>query len=423
MPSYTPAYLCSSMIENYKILTVTHRTLNVEEIGHFVIKHEGKESLDERLRQIKQHFGIQEIMYLSTCNRVTYLLYAEDFDLEDDLESFFSLANPELQERHLSKIGKFVSTYDGFDAIKHLFELAASIDSLVIGEREIFRQFRESYSAAKAAGLTGDKLRILEQSTVRTAKEVYATTKIGEKPLSIVSLAIQQFRSKNLSTDARVLLIGAGETITLVGKFLQKYGYTNVMVFNRSIDNARRLTEMLGGEAFHLSDLPSYDEGFEAVFVCTGATEAIIDEPLYRNLVARDQQRKIVVDLSVPRNVSEVVVDHFDIDYIDIEQLRVTAEANLNHRKAEVKEAQKVLRRRLIEFQGMYQRRQIEKAMSSVSTEVKAVKERALTSVYDKQIAALDDPAKALLLEMMDYMEKKFVSIPMRLAKNSYKAD
>lgn len=411
------------MIENYKILTVTHRTLNVEEIGHFVIKHDSTDELVSHLKSLQSQFDISEIMYLSTCNRVTFVLYAEDFDLEDDVRPFFASACPHLSDEQLQKIGKFVSAYDGIDGISHIFDLASSIDSLVVGEREIFRQFREAYTFAKSHNLSSDKLRLIEQATVRAAKEVYATTKIGEKPLSIVSLAIQQFRARQISTDQRLLLIGAGETNTLVGKFLKKYGYNNIKVFNRSIDNARKLTNMLGGEALHLSDLPKYREGFEAIFVCTGATEAIIDEPLYKMLLARDTSTKTIIDLGVPRNVDPMVVSDFNVKYIDIEQLRIVAEQNLNHRKAEVKEAKKLLRIRLADFQTTYQRRQIERALGKVSQEVKAVKERALQNVYDKQIAELDDEAKSLLLEMMDYMEKKFVSIPMRLAKESITAE
>jgi glutamyl-tRNA reductase len=411
------------MIENYKILTVTHHTLNVEEIGHFVIKHDSSQELASHLSMMQDTFGIEEIMYLSTCNRVTYLFYGPDFDIESDVERFFSVACPHLSAEHLSKIGKFVAAYEGIHAVNHIFDLASSIDSLVVGEREIFRQFREAYAFAKEHRLAGDKLRLIEQATVRSAKEVYADTRIGEKPLSIVSLAIQKFRTQQLPQDASILLVGAGETNTLVGKFLKKYGYTNVRVFNRSIDNARKLTNMLGGEAFHLSELSESGQGFDALFVCTGATEAIIDEPLYRILVGRDASKKVVVDLGVPRNVDPRVVTDFNCHYIDIEQLRIIAEQNLNHRKGEVKDARIILRRRLAEFQSMYQQRQIEKALTRVSHEVKVMKNRALTSVYDKKIAALDDDAKTLVLEMMDYMEKKFVSIPMRLAKEEMAPD
>ena len=409
------------MVNDFKILTITHRTLNVDEIGHFVIKCDDRVSLNERLDLLKQRFSIQEIMYLSTCNRVAYIIYGSDLDDVEDLKDFFQTANPELSDQHLNKISKFVSVYNGIAAVNHLFELSSSIDSLVVGEREIFRQFRQSYEECQKAGLTGDHLRILEKLTVRAAKEIYDKTKIGEKPLSIVSLAIQQFRALNLDKNARILIIGAGETNTLVGKFLKKYGYTNATVFNRSLHNAVKLTQLLGAEALHLSELKSYDKGFDAIFVCTGATEAIINQELYKHLIRREDDEKVIVDLSVPRNVSEHVVSNFAINYIDIEQLRLLAEENLSYRKAEIKVAKSILKQKIKDFESIYQQRQIEKALSNVSREVKAVKNRAIHNVYEKQLASLDPSAKDLVLEMMDYMEKKFVSIPMKLAKESIK--
>ena len=123
----------------------------------------------------------------------------------------------------------------------------------------------------------------------------------------------------------------------------------------------------------------------------------------------------------MPRNVSEHVVSNFAINYIDIEQLRLLAEENLSYRKAEIKVAKSILKQKIKEFESIYQQRQIEKALSNVSREVKAVKNRAIHNVYEKQLASLDPSAKDLILEMMDYMEKNFVSIPMKLAKESIK--
>lgn len=335
------------------------------------------------------------------------------------MRAFFQKTSPKLSEQHLNQIGKFVSDYQGTAAVNHLFELASSVDSLVVGEREIFRQFRNAYNTCNEAGLTGDNIRLLQQVAVHTAKEVYANTKIGEKPLSIVSLAMQQFRAHQLSLDSRILMIGAGETNTLVAKFLKKFGYANCTVFNRSIDNAEKVRELIGGEAYHLSDLDQYDGGFDAMFVCTGATEAIITQEVYKKLVKRDTETKVIVDLSVPRNVAEEVVEQYKVHYIDIEQLRLLAEENLNYRKQEIKIARQIIDTKLHDFYTVFQNRQIEKALSAVPHEVKVMKERALHTVYKKQIDDLDGEARELVLEMMDYMEKKFVSIPMRLAKQS----
>lgn len=405
------------MLDNYKILTITHHNLNVDEIGNFVVHHEGKDDLKEKLFNIKEQTQLEELIYLSTCNRVSFICYSnEDFDI-DFIKGFFKIVNPTLEEDKLKKISKFVDIYNGSKAVNHLYEVAASMDSLVVGEREIFRQFRDAYEQSVEFGLVGDNLRMLENSTVKAAKEVYDKTKIGEKPISIVSLAVKSLLDTGIAKDARLLIVGAGETNTLFAKFLKKHDFCNISIFNRSLDNAAHLVEMLDGKAYHLSELASYNHGFDAMIVCTGATTSIIDSTIYRNLVKKESDAKIVIDLSVPNNVDASVVEGFDMKYVDIEQLRQLSTENLEFRKTEVHAAKSLLKNQLLSFNNQFQQRQLEKALNVVPKEIKEIKERAIQKVYKKQIELLDDNAQALITEMMNYMEKKCISVPMRVAK------
>lgn len=406
------------MLEDFKILTITHHNLNVDEIGHFVVHNEGSDDLKSKLYALKEEAHLEEIIYLSTCNRVSFICYSgEEFDT-DYIKRFFSIVNPQLEDSKLKMISKFVDVYHGSKAVNHLFEVASSMDSLVVGEREIFRQFREAYKQSLSFGLVGDNLRMLENATVKAAKEVYDKTKIGEKPLSIVSLAVQSMLQHNLDRDIRLLIIGAGETNTLFAKFLKKYNFTNVSIFNRSLDNAADLVELLDGQAYHLSELHTYAGGFDVMIVCTAATSAIIDAPIYRNLLQKEEGKKIVIDLSVPNNVAADVVDGFPMEYIDIEQLRSLSTANLEFRKKEVHAARILLRSQLIAFNNQFQQRQLERALNTVPSEIKRIKEKAIAEVYHKQMAELDDKTKDLIHQMMDYMEKKCIGVPMKAARN-----
>lgn len=406
-----------NLLDNYKILTITHHNLNVDEIGNFVVHHEGKDDLKSKLIQLKEQTRLEELIYLSTCNRVSFICYSnEEFDI-DFIKGFFRTVNPGLEEIKLKKISKFVDVYQGSNAISHLYEVASSMDSLVVGEREIFRQFREAYKQSLNFGLVGDNLRLLENTTVKAAKEVYDKTKIGEKPLSIVSLAVKSLLDTGISKDARLLIVGAGETNTLFAKFLKKYGFTNVSIFNRSLDNAAHLVDLLDAEAYHLSELSLYNKGFDAMIVCTGATASIIDPSIYRNLLQKEEDPKLVIDLSVPNNVDASVVEGFEMNYIDIEQLRKLSTENLEFRKTEVHAAKSLLKKQLLNFNNYFQQRQLEKVLKVVPEEIKEIKERALQSVYKKQIEALDENAQALISEMMNYMEKKCIGVPMRAAK------
>ena len=405
------------MLTDFHILTVTYNDLDIDELGHFMIDHKDEEDLKSKLIDLKARFEIDELVYLSTCNRVSFICYNSFLWDDQTVLKFFQYINPDLDPSLIKNLGKFVKVYHGCTAIRHLFEVASSIDSMVIGEREIFRQFREAYNNSRRMGLTGDNMRLLEKYTVIGAKEVYANTKIGERPLSVVSLAIQKLLQSKVSKDSRILMIGAGETNRLVAKFLKKHEFTNAVVFNRNIDNAAEVQGLLNAEAFHLSDLDTYKGGFDIMIICTGATSAIVNARMYHSLRNGDNDQKLIIDLSVPRNVEADVISSDDNRYIDMEQLRRIAEENLNCRKEEVIKGKKILRKKLKEFELVYQQRQIERAMSAVPKEINRAKNRALKKVFNKEIETLDENSRSLILEMMDYMEKKCVSIPMKLAR------
>ncbi len=414
-----PHYICVSMIEDFQIITITHNDLNVDEIGYFVITHKDQEHLKERLFQIKEKFNIDELMYLSTCNRVSFIMFKESAWSPNYLIDFFKEVNPELSEENLHALNRFAKVYEGESAVKHIFEVASSVDSMVVGEREIFRQFRNAYKWCAENGLTGDNLRLLEKHTVSTAKEVYSKTKIGEKPLSIVFLAVQKLMAFQANKDARIIMIGAGETNTLMSKFLHKQGYTNAVIFNRNLDNALEISKLLNAPAYHLSEMSQYDKGFDVMIVTTSSTYSIIDMPLYQSLLNKEMGKKVIIDLSVPRNVDEEVISHFDTYYVGIEQLRVMAEENLEFRKKEVINARHVIKEKLKSFKTIFQQRKIERAMQQVPIEVRAIKEKAISTVFSKELANLDQTSQSIVIQMMDYMEKKCVSIPMKLARES----
>ncbi len=419
-PVRTVIFTTMSLLSNYKVLTITHHNLNVNEISHFFLrKNNDQSSQNEKLQDLKQSFKLEECLYLETCNRVTFLLFTEVVINTDFLRSFFLQVNPELAATTLYSIEKFVSVYEGESAVKHIFEMASSMDSLVIGEREIFRQFRTAYGACQSSGLTSDYLRILEKATVNTAKEVYHNTKIGEKALSIVSLAINALLKSQVSRDSRILLVGAGETNSLVGKFLKKYQFRNIKIYNRSLHNAAELSKELSSESYHIKDLNLISGEFDIIIICTSANEVIIDRALYNQMLGADASQKTIIDLAVPRNVATEVVENNEVHYIDIEGLRKLSEANLQFRKKEVEKAHPIINRNLVEFKQLFDKRQIEKAMSDVPVQIAAIKERALSCVYKNRIDELDENSKELLLEMMDYMEKKCVSVPMKLAKKT----
>ncbi len=409
-----------SMLNQYKIITVTHRRIDLREIVDYVVHPEEGHTLEERLAEIKEQFRLEELMYLATCNRVVYLFWSNQESLDEVFAGrFLQAANPKLSSDALDRLGDVVHLLEGEEAISHLLEVAASIDSLVVGERQILGQLREAYQTCHDNGLAGDRIRLLLQHVVRAAKSVYSHTRIGAKPVSIVSLAIQRLKRAQLPKDARILLIGAGSTNQLVGKFLEKNKFLRVTVFNRTLDKARQLAGQFSGAAHPLSELRSYTGGFDCIIVCTGARQPVITPEIYERLLQGERNCKVVIDLSVPHNVDPRVVEQFDTHYIEIEGLRSLAKENLAFREREVSEARALLQVFLEEFPIIYNQRRLEIAMRQVPEEIKAIRSRAVNEVFRKEVDQLDASSRELIERMMAYMEKKCIGIPMKAARKA----
>ena len=401
------------MLDGYHILTLTHRDAPLETIGKMVLNDDSA----PLLHALKNRFGWEEMLYLATCNRVVFLFYAQGPVSGNMANEIVGQTRPDLSATETEHISEKMQVLHGADAIRHWMEVAASMDSIVIGEREIIRQLRDAYDRSDKAGLTGDHLRLLMRFTIETAKEIYSQTGIGEKAVSVVALAFNELLKVTSDRKSRILLVGAGQTNTLLAKFLAKHGFQNITVFNRSLENARKLADTVQGRAFPLDALRHYPEGFDCLVVCTGATSPVITPEIYQNLLQGETSKKVVVDLAVPNNVDKKILPAFPIHLIEIEGLQNTADDNLAYRENERKKAGVMIAERLQAFCGHWYERQVERSLSYIPDEVRAVKERAINQVYGKEFALLDAKTQALVLEMMDYMEKKCIAIPIKTMK------
>ena len=205
-------------MDKFKIIAFTHRTSDLKDIGKLHIEDA---ALQERLVHLKNTMGIDELCYLSTCNRVEFLIVTSQKTDRIFLLNFFREFNTFWTKEDCTDAAEMAIVYEGEDALKHLFRVASSVDSLVVGEREIITQVRNAYEKCNEIGLTGDLLRLIIKSTIETAKKVYTDTEIANKPVSVVSLAYRRLKEYNVKMDSRFLIIGAGQTNILMSKFLK----------------------------------------------------------------------------------------------------------------------------------------------------------------------------------------------------------
>ena len=310
-------------MKNLKVIAFTHRHVDLRDLGNLVICNE---ELDSRLINLKNTLDIPEIFYIGTCNRVEFVFYGPH-ELTDDfvvqfLDSMNFCVPTERMQCYLGQVNR----YSGLDALNHLFRISCSLESLVVGEKEILAQIRKAYDRCKAAGFTGDFLRLMMDRLVKTAKEVYTFTNISRNPVSVVSLAYRKLREVKLSDNPRILIIGSGETNQNLAKYLKKHRYTNFVIFNRTVANGKNLAEELQAPVYPLSELENYKEGFDVLMTCTGAPEAIINEELYRSLLNGEDDKKVIVDLAIPNDIDAEVVAKYAPHYIEVSSLQQIAE-------------------------------------------------------------------------------------------------
>ncbi len=401
-------------MEYLKIIAFTHQQIDLKSLGKLVIC---EETLEDRLRNIQSELQVKEIFYVGTCNRVEFVFTAAQNIDTNFTRRFLQVLNMGLPEEYLDKFVENVSVYEKLDAFNHLLRMSCSLESLVVGEKEILAQVRKAYQACKDGGFTGDYMRMIMDRVVKTAKEVYTHTNISRNPVSVVSLAYRKLKELNVCGNSRLLIIGAGETNNNIAQYLKKHTYSNFVVFNRTLEKAQALAKELNGEAYALSEIAQYDKGFDVIITCTGSTEPVITEEIYLKLLNGDTGKKVIVDLAIPNDTDLAVREQFPIHYIEVESLKEIARKNIKERYDELVHAERIIETNIKEFESVLRQRRIEIAMSEVPKKIKEIKQTALQGVFANEINTLDESSKAVLERVIDYMEKKYISVPMVMAK------
>jgi len=401
-------------LKNLKVIAFTHKHVDLKDLGNLVICNE---ELDSRLINLKNSLDISEIFYIGTCNRVEFVFYGAHELNDDFVVQFLDKMNfcvpAERMQCYLGQVDK----YEGLDALNHLFRTSCSLESLVVGEKEILAQIRRAYDRCRAAGFTGDFLRLMMDRLVKTAKEVYTYTNISRNPISVVSLAYRKLREVKLSENPRILVIGSGETNQNLAKYLRKHKYSNFTIFNRTVANAEPLAKELQGQAYPLSELKNYKKGFDVMITCTGAPEAIINEELYASLLNGEDDRKVIVDLAVPNDIDAAVIAKYPIHYIEVSSLQQIAEKNIQERYDELENAEEIIAQNIKEFLPILKQRRVEVAMKQVPEKIKEIRSMAMTEVFANEVEQLDPQAREILNKVINYMEKKYIKVPMVMAK------
>lgn len=403
------------MIDSFYSLAFTHRLLAVNQIGLLHI-----DPYDQKLRlsKVKNEFKISELLFLSTCNRVEFMIVTSSEVNITFVQDFLKKLYKTFTENELHNFSTNFELYRGKKAVNHIFSVASSVDSMVLGEREIITQVRNAYELSKKNNLTGDLLRIVIKNTIETAKRVYTETSIATKPVSIVSLAYHKLKSQRLDLNSRILIIGAGGTNSNLCRFLKKHGFKNFTVCNRTLSKAKELAEELNGSYLSLTDLNTYTSSFDILLSCTATDRHFIGRNMYKQILNGEQDKKIVIDLAIPQDLDPEVLRFNDINYISVDLLQKESNDNLQERAKEIKSVETILLESINSFEHVLKERCVELAMRDVPKQIKEIKSIAVNQVFRDDIESMDDHSKKVLEKILGYVEKKYISGPMKLAKD-----
>lgn len=305
------------------------------------------DALVKAFSSLKERDGIDESVIISTCNRTEIYINGqlEQFEpLLNWLAEFHGVSGDEIQQNSYQLRQQ--------EAIKHIMRVASGLDSLVLGEPQILGQVKQAFSDAKHSGMVDQSFDKLFQHTFNVAKRVRTETEIGANAVSVAFASVQLAKHifANLSKRS-VLLVGAGETIELVGQHLKEQGVKHLAVANRTVSRAESLASQLGADVYTLAQLPEHLKDYDIVISSTASQLPLIGKGMIeRALKQRRNMPMFLVDLAVPRDIEPEVNELGDAYLYTVDDLQQIVEQNMASRELAAQEAEKLVESQVSSF-------------------------------------------------------------------------
>jgi len=295
---------------------------------------------------------ISEGLIVSTCNRVEVLAATGSLNGTEGAARIGSFLS-ETRNVPNQFFGEHLYSHADAEAVRHLFRVASSLDSMLVGEPQVLGQVRRAYSNAITAGTAGRVLHRLVHHALRVAKRVRTETGIAASAVSISFTAVELGR-KIFGTlkGATVLVVGAGEMAELAAQHLAGAGASRILVTNRTIETAEQLARRIKGEALDFAALPALLAQADIVICSTAAREYVITQEMARAaLEARRQRPAFFIDISVPRNVDPAVGELDNLFVFDVDDLQSVVASNIREREREAERAELIVESEVMQFQ------------------------------------------------------------------------
>jgi glutamyl-tRNA reductase len=393
------------------LIGVNHKTAPIELRERIAIS---REDLPDATRALAAVPGVAECMIVSTCNRVEILASVEssDVDLTTFLQHHFAL-DPALLAPH-------VYLHRDREAVRHLFRVAASLDSMVVGEPQILGQVKEAFAIARASGTVAGQLEHLLQSAFAAAKRVRTETAIGSNSVSIASVAVELARKIFGSLNGRtVFLVGAGKMSELAARHLVQQGAGAILVTNRTLERARQLAEPFEGRVIPFDKL--YETATEAdiVITSTGAPHPIFRREHGQAFMQRRRNRPMFfIDIAVPRDVDPAMNKVDGIFVYDIDDLQAVAASHMAERSAQATDAETLVASEVERFHQRQRTVNVAPAIVTLQRQAEEIRQSELRRIQAR-LGALSAEQIAAVEALTRGLVNKFLHPPMQALKQA----
>lgn len=359
---------------NFQIIGVNHVTAPIEVRERLVVP---ESDIPKALSKLVQHPGVEEAMVLSTCNRVEMLTRTTNgaVNLRAFLREYFPV-DPAEYDKHLYELREQ-------EAVRHLFRVASSLDSMVVGEPQILGQVKEAYASARALGAVHSQLDHLLTRAFAVAKRVRTETAIGASAVSVASVAVELAKKIFGSLQGkRVYLVGAGKMSELAARHLLAHGAVSIFVANRTYDRAVQLAEKFNGQAIQFAQLYDTCDRADIVITSTGAPHAIFRrEHGELFLSRRKNQPMFFIDIAVPRDVDPELNKLDGIFVYDIDDLQQAVVSHVADRKKEAERAEAIINLEVQRFQERVQTLDVVPTIVSLQDQLETIRQAEIDRV------------------------------------------
>jgi glutamyl-tRNA reductase len=393
------------------ILGVNHKTAPIALREKIAI---GRDELPEAVRALAATAGVAECMIVSTCNRVELLAIVEESST--DLKGFFA------NHFGIQVDGLLPHLYEHRDkpAVGHLFRLAASLDSMVVGESQILGQVKEAFAVARAQGTVGSQLEHLLQSAFAAAKKARTETGIGSNSVSIASVAVDLARKIFGSLQGRtVFLVGAGKMSELAARHLVQQGAGAILVSNRTEERARALAGQFNGRVIRFEQLYEAVSEADIVISSTGAPMPIFRREHGQAFLHRRRNRPMFfIDIAVPRDVDPEMNKLDGIFVYDIDDLQQVAAAHMEERSRQAVDAENMIAAEVERFEQRQRTVSAAPAIIALQRKAEEIRRAELERIHSR-LGSLSEEQLAAVEALTRGIVNKFLHPPMQALKQA----